>query len=131
MNIKSALSGMAALVTSLALVGPVSADILAGEVYQVGPGDVYIRMADSTVARVPRETASFQQNGVRVPVSQLAVGQQVVAEYTPVYGFQRFYHTSSEAESPKTVYIIRDLSPDDISGLERVEWDGRVYLIER
>jgi hypothetical protein len=132
MNIKSASKGLLALLAGAALLGgPASADILTGEVYQVGPGDVYIKMADSTVARVPMETAKFTVDGVLVPGKQLSMGQQVVADYTPVYGFQRFYHTSEGVESPTTVYIIRDLSPDDISVMERVEWDGRVYRVER
>lgn len=127
MNIKRALAGVAAAF-AVALAGPASADILTGEVYEITPGDVYIRMADSTVARVPLETAHFKVNGSIVPSTSLVVGQSVVADYAPVYGFQRFYHTSSEADGVKTVYIIQDIAPDDISTLE---WDGRVYRVER
>lgn len=125
MNIKRTMIGLAAI-TALAL--PASADTLRGTVYQIADGDIYITMEDTTVARVPIETAKFMVNGALVPSNSLAVGQQVVADYTPVYGFQRFYHTSKPADGAKTVYIIQDVRPADIS---TVEWEGRTYLIEK
>jgi hypothetical protein len=127
MNIKRALSGLA-LAACMTMAGPASADILHGQVYQVGNGDVYIRMPDSTVARVPLETAQFKVDGVVVPGVSLKMGQDVVADYTPVYGFQRFYNTSTDLDGVRTVYIIQDVDPHDVS---TVEWDGRVYLIKK
>lgn len=126
MNIKSALSGLAA--TCALMVAPASADVLTGQVYQITPSDVYITMEDTTVARVPLASAQFMLDGAVVPSSSLAVGQHVVADYTPLYGFQRYYHTSSNLEGPKTVYLLKAVDPDDISVLE---WDGRVYRVER
>lgn len=127
MTIKNTLAGLAAFLC-IGLAGPASADVLSGEVYQVGNGDVYIMMSDSTVARVPLETAQFRLNGEPVSAERLTVGQHVTVDYAPVYGFQRYYHTSSELEGPETVYIIQDIDPDDISVLE---WDGRLYRVER
>lgn len=125
MNMKFSLLGLAA---AACLSVPATADILEGRVYSVSDSDVYIVMEDSTVARVPRETAYFKVDGVTVSGGSLSVGQQVVADYTPVYGFQRYYHTSSDAPNTKTVYIIQDVSPDDISV---IEWDGRLYRLSR
>ena len=128
MTIKRTITGLAALLTGMALAGPASADILTGEVYSVSNGDAYITMPDSTVARVPLETATFKVNGVSVPSSSLQVGQSVVADYTPVYGFQRYYHSDTATDGAKTVYIIQDADPNDVGNLE---WDGRVYMIKR
>lgn len=126
MNRKFALTGLAAAAT-LALAGPASADILTGQVYQVTASDVYITMPDTTVARVPLASAQFKLDGAVVPSSSLVVGQQIVADYTPLYGFQRYYHTSSNLDGPKTVYLLKAVDPDDISVLE---WDGRVYRVQ-
>lgn len=119
---------IAALAAAVCLSAPASADILEGRVYSVSDTDVYIVMEDTTVARVPLGTAQFKIDGVAVPSRTLEVGQQVIADYTPVYGFQRFYHTSNDTSGEKTVYILQDISPDDISV---VEWDGRLYRISR
>ncbi len=121
-------SGLAAIALTALLAGPALGDVLTGTVYQVSGGDAYITMPDSTVARVPVETAQFRVDGALVPANSLAVGQQVVVDYTPVYGFQRFYHTSTDSTAPTTVYIIGDISPDDTAV---IEWDGRVYRIQR
>ena len=123
----SGFGGFGALAITALLASPSLADVLTGKVYQVSGGDAYITMEDSTVARVPLETAQFRVDGVLVPANSLSVGQQVVVDYTPVYGFQRFYHTSAGSESPTTVYIIQDISPDDTAV---VEWDGRVYRLQ-
>ena len=128
MNTQSLYAGLAATALSALLASPASADVLTGTVYQVGDGDAYITMQDSTVARVPIETAQFRVDGVLVPANSLAVGQQVVVDYTPVYGFQRYYHTSTDTTSPATVYIIQDVSPDDTAV---VEWDGRLYRLKK
>lgn len=125
MNIKSILSGLA--VAGTLSVSPASADVLRGQVYQITPTDVYITMEDTTVARVPLASAQFQLEGAVVPSSSLAIGQHVVADYTPLYGFQRYYHTSSNLDGPRTVYLLKAVDPDDISVLE---WEGRVYRVE-
>lgn len=127
MTNKAKLTG-AALALGLALVGPANADLLDGKIYQVADGDVYITLEDSTVVRVPVETATFTVEGRTTPYSALTVGQQVIADYTPVYGFQRYYHTNSDTAEPRTVYIIQDIDPNDASILE---WDGQVYHIVR
>ena len=128
MNIKSALKGLTGVLLCGVLAGPASADLLKGHLYQLNSDDVYIRMDAGTVARVPVETATFEFEGAVVPTSSLAVGQYVVADYTPMYGFQRYYHTSADVDGVRTVYILQDVAPDDISVLE---WDGRVYRLER
>jgi hypothetical protein len=128
MNFPSAFKALAGLSLCAALAGPAAADHLKGQVYHVTNEDVYIRMDDGVVARVPMGTASFAFEGAVVPTSSLTVGQYVVADYTPVYGFQRYYHTSTDVTGPRTVYILQDANPDDISILE---FDGRVYRLER
>lgn len=128
MNTQSLYGGFAAFALAALMAAPASADILTGTVYQISDGDAYITMEDSTVARVPLETAQFRVNGALVPVNSLTVGQQVVVDYTPVYGFQRYYYTSTDVKKPKTVYIIQDVSPDDTAV---VEWDGKLYRLKK
>lgn len=129
MNKRVILSAVIAGLTAAGLASPATADILTGTVYQVGDADAYITMSDSTVARVPLETAEFRVHGTVVPASSLAVGQQVVVDYTPAYGFQRFYHSSTtELDHPTTLYIITDVMPDDTAV---VEWDGRLYRLQK
>lgn len=114
----------AAVATTLLLGGSASADILRGEVYSVEPGDVYVEMADHTVARVPIETASFYLRGERVPHSTLRKGQDIVVDYTPIYGFQRYYYESADVVDPNDArtYII---DTDDVN--EYIEYEGRTY----
>ena len=131
MNLKKLI--IAATAATLPLTGAASAEILRGEVYQVTEGDVYVEMADTTVARVPVETAIFQVDGVRQPWNTLQTGQDVVVNYEPVYGFQRYYYESADVHNPNkthTYYLIQDV---DTAELDRYEYEGRIYrpYIER
>lgn len=118
------------LLTLLAC-GPAAAEILRGEVYQVGDGDVYVTMKDSTVARVPVETATFYVDSVMQPWNQLQRGQDVVVDYEPVYGFQKYYYESADVENPNKMtrsYLIQDV---DIATTEDeyIEYEGKVYRL--
>lgn len=131
MNLKKLI--IAATAAAIALTSAASAEILRGEVYQVTDGDVYVEMADTTVARVPVETAIFHVDGVRQPWNSLQTGQQVLVNYEPVYGFQRYYYESADVENPNrttTYYLIQDV---DTAELDRYEYEGRIYrpYIER
>jgi len=116
-----------ATASALALTGLASAEILRGEVYQVSGGDVYVEMADTTVARVPAETAIFEVNGIEQPWSALETGQNVVVNYEPIYGFQRYYYESSDVENPNAntrYYLIQDV---DTAEVDVYEYEGRLY----
>ncbi len=113
-----------ALALSLAFTSPGLADILTGQVTQVEAQEVYVRIGPTTVAKVPLASAKFRVHGEPVHPESLLVGQHVVVDYTPIHGFQRYYHTSSDLEGSRTVFIISDASPDDTSS---VDWDGDFY----
>lgn len=114
-----------ALLLWLAFTSPVLADLLRGQVTQVGAREVYVRISPTTVAKVPLEAAQFRVQGETVRPESLLVGQHVVVDDTPLHGFQRYYHTSSDLEGSRTVFIISDADPDDTSS---VDWDGDFYL---
>lgn len=114
-----------ALLLWLAFTSPVLADLLRGQVTQVDAREVYVRISPTTVAKVPLEAAQFRVQGETVRPESLLVGQHVVVDYTPLHGFQRYYHTSSDLEGSRTVFIISDADPDDTSS---VDWDGDFYL---
>jgi hypothetical protein len=121
---------------ALGLTGAASAETLRGEVYQVTSNDVYVEMADTTVARVPVETANFYVRGDLQPSSMLKVGQQVVVDYEPVYGFQKYYYSDADVPNPNletNYYLLQDV---DVADYDYVEYEGRVYkrypvIIER
>ena len=118
----------AATLATLCLSGLASAEILKGEVYQVSGGDVYVKMADTTVARVPVETAHFYRSGVITPWANLSRGESVTVDYTPVYGFQRYYYSSSEVANPNPTYpVYLDLDVDTASVDEYIEYEGKLY----
>ena len=112
---------IATLAASFIACGSAAADTLRGEVYQVTQGDVYIEMPDHTVARVPVETAYFYVNGEKTLWTSLRRGQNVMVDYTPVYGFQHYYHRSGDDTS---VYFL-DVDTADVE--EYIEYDGKVY----
>ena len=112
MSIKpAAITAMAAA----ALMTSASADILRGEVYQVTNDDVYVRMDDSTVARIPIETANFYVNEVASPAARLRTGQNVTVDYVPIYGFQRFYQT--------------DDTDVDLAEGDTIIYEGKLYQV--
>lgn len=113
-----------ALLLLLTLTSPVLADTLTGQVTQVDTREVYVRISPTTVAKVPWDSASFRVHGEAVRPESLLVGQHVVVDYTPIHGFQRYYHTSSDLEGSRTIFIISDANPDDTSS---VDWDGDLY----
>lgn len=125
MNLKKLI--ITATATAVTLAGAANAEILKGEVYQVTDGDVYVEMADTTVARVPVETAVFEVNGIQQPWNTLRTGQDVVVNYEPIYGFQRYYYESADVENPNkttTYYLIQDV---DTAELDTYEYEGRIY----
>lgn len=118
---------IATTLLALGLTGAASAEILRGEVYQVTNDDVYVEMADTTVARVPVETANFYVGGTLQSSSMLRVGQQVVVDYEPVYGFQKYYYSDADVPNPNlqtNYYLLEDV---DVADYEYIEYDGRVY----
>ena len=118
---------IATTLLALGLTGAASAEILRGEVYQVTNDDVYVEMADTTVARVPVETANFYVGGILQSSSMLRVGQQVVVDYEPVYGFQKYYYSDADVPNPNlqtNYYLLEDV---DVADYEYIEYDGRVY----
>lgn len=120
-----------ALASGLLLASAASAEIMHGKVYQVTDGDVYVEMEDKTVARVPVETANFYVSGTSTPWSTLRQGQNITVDYTPVYGFQKYYYESSNAPNPNIsptvvrTYII-DASPTS-TDYNLIEIDGQLY----
>ena len=129
MNLKSILAST--IGGALLLTGAASADILEGKVYQVTEGDVYVKMADTTVARVPVETAQFYANGKLVPWTGLRAGQNITVDYTPVYGFQRYYYESSDVDEPLVNRINTYLVDIDPMTQEYIEYNGRLYRVLR
>ena len=121
MNLKHTIT--AALAAGFLLAGTAAADTLRGEVYRVTQGDVYIEMPNHTVARVPAETAYFYVNGERTLWNSLRRGQNVLVDYTPVYGFQRYYHSEDDSNA-ESVYFL-DVDTADVD--EYIEYDGKVY----
>ncbi len=105
---------LAALISSSA-----SAEVLSGQVNTIGPGQVYLRISPTTVAKIPTDSATFRRHGERVAPAKLLVGQHVVVEYSPVHGLQQYYHTSSVLEGSGTVF-----DPNDTSSLDG---DGDLY----
>jgi hypothetical protein len=125
MNLKKLI--LTAAATAVALTGLANAEVLRGEVYQVTDGDVYVEMADTTVARVPVETAIFEVDGLRHPWNTLRTGEDVVVHYEPVYGFQKYYYESADVTNPNrttTYYLLQDV---DTAELDTYEYEGRVY----
>lgn len=102
---------------------PCQADTLSGRVHQIDSQEVFVQINDSTTVKVPVKDAVFRVHGEPVQAGSLLVGQHIVVDYTPLHGFQQYYHTSSDLEGSKTVFILSD-SPDDISV---VELDGDLY----
>ena len=129
MNLKSIFAST--MGAALLLTGAASADILEGQVYQVTEGDVYVKMADTTVARVPIETAQFYAQGELVPWTGLRAGQNITVDYTPVYGFQKYYYESSDVDEPLVnrinTYIV-DVEP---TTKDYIEYEGRLYRVVR
>lgn len=113
----------ATLAAGFLLAGAAAADTLRGEVYQVTEGDVYIEMPNHSVARVPAETAYFYVNGEKTLWTSLRRGQNVLVDYTPVYGFQRYYHSDDDTTA-ESVYFL-DVDTADVD--EYIEYDGKVY----
>jgi hypothetical protein len=125
MNIKKLL--ITATAAAVALAGTASAEILKGEVYQVTDGDVYVEMADTTVARVPTETALFYTDGEQTAWNRLRTGEDVVVNYEPIYGFQHYYYESADVNNPNkvtTYYLIQDV---DLAETDSTEYEGRLY----
>lgn len=81
-----------------ALVAGASAETMIGRVYSVSDSDVYIRMPNSVVARVPADTAHFYINDQLMPWNTLRTGQFVRVEYQPIYGFQHLYKDANAAD---------------------------------
>lgn len=128
MNYKNLTIG--GLLTLLTL-GSASADILRGEVYQVTDGDIYIKMADATVARVPVETANFYVDDVKRPWNSLNIGQNVMVDYEPVYGFQKYYYESADVEDPnktQRAYMLQDVDLANTRD-DSLEYEGKVYRL--
>ena len=112
------------LLLTLAPTVPCYAETVSGQVYQVDSKDIFVKINASTTVRVPVQGALFRVHGETVPPDRLLFGQHVLVDYTPLHGFQRYYHTSSDLEGSKTVFILSDINPDDLSV---VEWDGDLY----
>lgn len=127
MNLKKILAS--SIGAGLLLAGTASADILEGQVYQVTEGDVYVKMADTTVARVPVETAQFYAHGKLIPWSGLRAGQNVTVDYTPVYGFQKYYYESSDVDEPLVNSINTYLVDIEPTTEEYIQYNGRLYRV--
>lgn len=127
MNIKGFLAST--MGAALLLAGVASADILEGQVYQVTEGDVYVKMADTTVARVPVETAQFYSHGTLMPWTSLRTGQNITVDYTPVYGFQKYYYESSDVDEPLVNRIDTYLVDVEPSTEEYIQYNGRLYRV--
>lgn len=125
MNMKRTLT--ATLAATLLAGGVASAEMLRGEVYQVADGDVYVEMADHTVVRVPVETANFYLRGNRIDWNDLQLGNDVLVDYEPVYGFQHYYFESAEVEPVEVKTYLIDVDPS--SAPDYVEYDGRLYRV--
>ncbi len=114
MRTSAPLAVLAVLLGLFALSVPAHAENqISGIVYQVDRNDVYITLADHTAIRIPIATARFVAHGAPVAPMALKIGTPVDVFYTPVFGFQNFYLSSSSL-APSPTYVYRWYGPDGI-----------------